>query len=143
MVSPDETALLATLNSNLEPLGTKLHKRLVTQKCVPYVKTIYIGYDLDGVMVAALYPHSDRVKVALALPEDHESGLLIDATHLTWKTLPVAAIVKTKAEATETLELIDEACQRIKDGVHDVERPNDYFMKSRRESGLGAHRPRR
>ena len=85
----------------------------------------------------------DRVEIALALPEDHESGLLIDATHLTWKTLPVAAIVKTKDDAAETLELIDEACQRIKDGVHDVERPNDYFMKSRRETELGADRPKR
>jgi hypothetical protein len=143
MATNDEDALLGSLNSTLKPLGIKLHKRLVTKGCVPYVKTIYIGYDLDGVMVAALYPHTDRIEIALALPEDHESGLLIDATHLTWKTLPVAAIVKTKADATETLGLIGEACLRIKDGVHDVERPNDYFMKSRRESGLGAHRPRR
>ena len=143
MATPDETALLGSLNSTLKPLGTKLHKRLVTKGCVPYVKTIYIGYDLDGVMVAALYPHSDRVEIALALPEDHEPDLLIDATHLTWKTLPVAAIVRTKTDTAETLELIDEACQRIKDGVHDVERPNDYFMKSRRETDLGAHRPKR
>ena len=143
MATNDEGALLGSLNSTLKPLGAKLHKRLVATGCVPYVKTIYIGYDLDGVMVAALYPHSDRVEIALALPEDHESGLLIDATHLTWKTLPVAAIVKTKTDATETLELIDEACQRIKDGVHDVERPNDYFMKSRRETDLGSHRPKR
>ncbi len=143
MASNNEGGLLATLNSTLKPLGTKLHKRLVAKGCIAYVKTIYIGYDLDGVMVAALYPHSDRVEIALALPEDHESGLLIDATHLTWKTLPVAAIVKTKDDAAETLELIDEACQRIKDGVHAVERPNDYFMKSRRETDLGAHRPKR
>jgi hypothetical protein len=82
-------------------------------------------------------------EIALALPEDHESGLLIDAMHLTWKTLPVAAVMKTESDAAETLELIDEACQRISEGIHDVERPNDYFIRSRRETDLGAHRPRR
>jgi hypothetical protein len=134
VATKDEGALLGSLDSSLKPLGTKLHKRLLAEKCVPYVKTIYIGYYLDGVMVAALYPHSDRVELALALPEDHPSDLLIDATHLTWRTLAVAAVVKSQADATETMELIDEACQRVKDGVHDVERPNDYFMKARRES---------
>ena len=134
MATTDEGTLLGSLNPTLKPLGVKFHKQLLSQGCVSYVKTIYIGYDLEGIMVAALYPHSDRVELALALPEDHESTLLIDATHLTWKTLPVAAVVKTKGDATETLKLIDEACQRIKDGVHDVERPNDYFMTARRES---------
>jgi hypothetical protein len=108
------------------------------------VKTIYIGYDLDGVMVAALYPHTNRVETALALAEDHESSLLIDATHLTWKTLPVAAVVKTEEDLAEAQALVHEACERIRSGVHSVERPNDFFRKSRRESNdLGSHRPRR
>ena len=119
-----------------------LHKKLLSEGCTSYVKTIYIGYDLDGVMVGALYPHADRAEIALALPDDHESKLLKDATHLTWKTLPVAAVVRSIGELPEALSLADEACQRIKDRVHDVERPNDYFKKSRRESGLGGHRPK-
>jgi hypothetical protein len=105
------------------------------------VKTIYIGYDLDGVMVAALYPHTNRVEVALALPEDHESKLLIDATHLTWRTLPVAAVLRGETDLEQVLRLIDEACLRIATGSHEVERPNDYFVKSRRETDLGSHRP--
>lgn len=138
----DDAELLGTLNKTLKSVGTALHERLLKAGCTSYVKTIYIGYDLDGVMAAALYPHPDRIEIALALPDDHESRLLIDATHLTWKTLPVAAVVKTKDDLAEASTLVDEACQRVKDGVHDVERPNDYFMKSRRETDLGGHRPR-
>ena len=82
------------------------------------------------------------MEIALALPDDHDSLLLIDATHLTWKTLPVAAVVKTDSDMAESLILVDEACQRIRDDVHDVERPNDYFMKSRRDTDSGTHRPK-
>lgn len=135
--------MLGTLNPTLRPLGIALHRRLLKASCTSYVKTIYIGYDLDGVMVAALYPHVDRLEVALALPDDHQSELLIDATHLTWKTLPVAAVVRTMDEANVALGLVDEACLRIATGSHDVERPNDYFFKSRRDTNLGIHRPQR
>jgi hypothetical protein len=134
-VDPTEVdTLLGVLNSTLKPLAQKLHNRTLAQGCTPYVKTIYVGYDLDGVMVAALYPHSDRVEIALALSDDHPSPLLIDATHLTWKTLPVAAVVRGEMDAEEALELLDQACERVKSGAHDVERPNDYFMKARRET---------
>jgi hypothetical protein len=142
MSSKEESQLLNSLGKTQFAFGKKMHSRLLKQGCTSYVKTIYIGYDLEGVMVAALYPHVDRAEIALALPEDHESGLLIDATHLTWKTLPVAAVVKTKTDCDETLLLIDEACERIKSGAHDIERPNDYFMKARRDNDLGSHRPR-
>jgi len=143
MADEEVKKLLSTIPIPLRPTGKALHARLLKQGCTSYVKTIYIGYDLDGIMVAALYPHTDRIEIALALPDDHESGLLIDATHLTWKTLPVAAVVNAKEQKAETLFLVDESCQRIKDGEHDIDRPNDYFMKARRESEIGAHRPRR
>ena len=143
MADEEVEKLLEAIPSPLRPAGKALHARLLKQGCTSYVKTIYIGYDLEGIMVAALYPHVDRIEIALALAEDHESGLLIDATHLTWKTLPVAAVIRSKDQRAETLLLVDESCQRIKDGVHDIDRPNDYFMKSRRESEIGAHRPRR
>jgi hypothetical protein len=143
MPTTDEEKLLGSLNMELKPLGVELHRRLLASGCSAYVKTIYIGYDLDGVMVAALYPHADRVEIALALSEDYESGILIDAAHLTWKTLPVAAVVRSVENLDEALDLVDVACQRIKTGEHDVERSNDYFVKSRRESDRGSHRPRR
>jgi len=136
-------ALLSTLKPALSLVGKSLHARLTDRGCTPYVKTIYIGYDFEGVMVAALYPHVDRIEIALALSDAHESELLIDATHLTWRTLPVAAVVKSEADGEAALDLIDEACERIQEGQHDVERPNDYFMKARRDSDLGAHRPSR
>lgn len=137
----NEDRLLGTLNPVLQPLGIELHLRLLEASCTSYVKTIYIGYDLDGVMVAAVYPHPDRVEIALALPDDYASNLLIDATHLTWKTLPVAAVVRSADDMKEVLGLVSEACHRIATGSHDVERPNDYFVKSRRDTSLGAHRP--
>ncbi len=143
MAITDEGKILKTLGPHLLTLGIALHDCLLSAGCTSYVKTIYIGYDLNGVMVAALYPHSDRVEIALALPDDHESALLIDATHLTWRTLPVAAIVKTENDLEEALHLAEEACQRIASGLHDVERPNDFFAKSQRESDLGSHRPNR
>ena len=54
-----------------------------------YVKTIYIGVELDGAMVAALYPLKDSLEVVLALDSSHENSKLKDATHLTWRTMPV------------------------------------------------------
>ena len=90
-------------------------------------------YDIDGEMVAALYGHADHVEVALALDEQHPSELLVDASHLTWRTLPVSAIVRTVKDLKELSQLVDEACDRVRVGKHDVKRDNEYFMKSRRE----------
>ena len=133
--------LLNQLPKELRPVGTSVHQVLLKAGCTHYVKTIYVGYELEGVMVAAFYPFPEKFELALALPDDHPSTLLIDATHLTWKTLPVAALVKSKDEHDETIELTIEAFQRVQGGVHDVERPNDYFLKSTRES-LGTQRSR-
>ena len=83
--------------------------------------------------MAALYGHADHVEVALALAEDHPSSQLIDASHLTWKTLPVAAIGHNTAEVKKFRPLIDEACQRVRTRQHDVNRDNDFFMKAKRE----------
>jgi hypothetical protein len=102
-----------------------------------YVKTIYIGYDIGGEMVAALYAHADHVEVALALPEDAEGELLVDASHLTWRTLPVAAILKSEADVEQFSKLVSEAVERVADQTHDVKRDNDFFIRSRRERRLG------
>lgn len=124
---------IAELNKKSAALCTQVHEMFLAAGCSSYVKTIYIGYDIDGEMVAALYSHSDHIEVALALAEDHPSGQLIDASHLTWKTLPVAAIGHNATEVKKMKPLITEACARVRAGKHDVNRDNEFFMKSRRE----------
>jgi hypothetical protein len=126
-------AYLAEMGKRVRPLATDLHEALLSLGCVSYVKTIYIGYDIDGEMVAALYGHSDHVEIALALPEDAEGELLIDASHLTWRTLPVAAIVRSNIELPLFVSLASAAVERVRTATHTVHRDNDFFTKSRRE----------
>ena len=117
----------------MRPIATSLHEALLDLGCVSYVKTIYIGYDIAGEMVAALYGHSDHVEIALALPEDAEGDLLIDARHLTWRTLPVAAVVRSKTDLVAFTKLALTAVEGVRTSSHTVNRDNDYFIKSRRE----------
>lgn len=124
---------LSALNRRVSKLGLGLDKIFLAEGCTSYVKTIYIGYDIDGVMVAALYGRADHIELALALDENHDSEFLVDAAHLTWRTLPVAAIVRNEGEIKQVAPLIREACERIRGGDHDVLRDNEFFMKSRRE----------
>lgn len=118
-------------------LASIAHDTMVALGCSSYVKTIYVGYDIDGEMVAALYGHGSHLEIALALPEDAESQILVDASHLTWRTLPVAAIVRTMADLDEFARLAAEACERVRTSSHDVLRENDFFIKARE-----ARRPR-
>ena len=129
----DAQAYLSEMGKRVQPLAAALHEVLLRLGCVSYVKTIYIGYDINGEMVAALYGRSDHVEIALALPEDAEGDLLIDASHLTWRTLPVAAIVRTKDELDQFSSLAGAAVERVRTSTHTVHRDNDYFTKSRRE----------
>ena len=135
MPNDDAEALkyIADLNKTSAALCTQVHEMFLAAGCSSYVKTIYIGYDIDGEMVAALYGHADHVELALALAEEHPSSQLIDASHLTWKTLPVAAIGHDAAEVEKMTGLVVEACDRVRAGLHTVNRDNDFFMKSRRE----------
>jgi hypothetical protein len=121
----------------MKPLATAANRLLVKAGLLAYVKTIYVGYELNGEMVAALYGHADNVEVALALEINHPSQLLVDASHLTWRTLPVSAILRTKADLTEFEDLVNESCERIRKGSHDVMRDNDFFIKSRNERRQG------
>ena len=121
------------MNKKVGPLASDLHNVLLNLGCVSYVKTIYIGYDIDGEMVAALYGHSDYVEIALALPEDADGDLLIDASHLTWRTLPVAAVVRKTTDVQPFAELASVAVERVRTASHTVNRDNDFFAKSRRE----------
>ena len=132
-IDAEAQTYLADLNKRVKPLATGLHEALLDLGCVSYVKTIYIGYDIDGEMVAALYGHSDHVEIALALPEDAEGDLLIDARHLTWRTLPVAAIVRNTPDLVAFKQLALIAVEGVRNSSHTVNRDNDYFIKTRRE----------
>jgi hypothetical protein len=126
-------AYLSEMNKKVGPLASVLHDVLLNLGCVSYVKTIYIGYDIAGEMVAALYGHSDYVEIALALPEDADGELLIDASHLTWRTLPVAAIVRNTTDVQPFTELASTAVERVRTASHTVNRDNDFFAKYKRE----------
>ena len=117
--------------ANVTPLGMPLHVALLAQGCDSYVKTIYIGYEISGEMVAALYAHANHIELALAVAEDHPNMVLKDASHLTWRTLPLALEIRSTEDLVLAGELIEEACVRIRGGSHDVERDNDHFIRSR------------
>lgn len=124
---------LAECGAGVLPLASDAHAVLIAQGCASYVKTIYVGYDVNGEMAAALYAHNDHVEVALALPEDRKGDLLVDASHLTWRTLPVAAILRSSEDLEQFTALVVEAVKRVREQSHDVNRDNEFFIKSRRE----------
>ncbi len=123
---------LTGLNPQVRSLAKGLHKIFTSAGCESYVKTIYVGYDIDGEMVAAVYARTDHLEVALALEEDRVHPLLVDASHLTWRTLPVAAILRKKTDMAGLAELVAEGVSRIQAGTHNVHRDNDFFVKSRK-----------
>ena len=129
----DAEAYVAGINNKIRKIASEAHQILIDSGCSSYVKTIYIGYDFNGEMVAALYGHSDYVEVAVALSEIHESSILIDASHLTWRTLPVAAVLKSKADLKMFAPLVKEACAGVLSGGHTVLRDNEFFTNAKRE----------
>jgi hypothetical protein len=134
MPAADVEQYMAQTNAKIRKVLAALHNTFETENCTAYVKTIYIGYDIDGVMTAAAYAHSDHVEVALAVAEDHPDDRLKDASHLTWRTLPLAIELRTVTDVTKATPLIHEACERIRNQNHHVHRDNDYFMRKRGRS---------
>ena len=129
----DSNTYLEEIEPPLRGLAASAHDCLIKLGCQSYVKTIYIGYDLDGEMVAALYARNDFVEIALALPEEAVNPILVDASHLTWRTLPVAAVIRTTDDLPSFTELAVESVNRIKTASHDVLRDNDFFFGKRKE----------
>ena len=127
----DAKIYLSEMGKKMRPIAEAIHEAMISLGCVSYVKTIYIGYDIDGEMVAALYGHPDHIEIALALPENAAGDLLVDASHLTWRTLPVAAIVRSPNEVSNFEQLAKLAAERVKTAAHNVNRDNDYFIKTR------------
>lgn len=129
----DAEAYIASLNGKVRNIALSAHAELLKEGCSSYVKTIYVGYDFNGEMVAALYGHSEYIEVAIALAESYESPVLIDASHLTWRTLPVAAVLKSKADIKMFAPLVKEACKGVLSGGHTVLRDNEFFAAAKRE----------
>ena len=116
----------------LDKIGVSAHSILCAEGCMSYVKTIYIGYELDGEMIAALYVRPEYIEVALSLPESFDSPILIDATHLTWKSMPVAAVLKTKSDINLFTNLAKEAAELVRSGKHAVSRDSNFFADAKR-----------
>jgi len=129
--------LIDVAGPKLRSLVSKIDTKLRALGCLDYVKTIYIGYEIDGVMVAAVYPHPDHIEVALAVEESLSHELLGPADHLSWRTLPLSAVLTKVSEFSELIPILENAAARIGGGIHAVNRDNDYFKKRR-----GANRGR-
>ena len=123
---------LAATETGIKKLVTEICDQFTDEGCILYVKTIYIGADLEGQMVGAIYAHKTDIEVALALPENAVHPLLEDASHLTWRTLPVLAKITSGKEVKILKELVLEACQRIRDSEHKVYLDDDFFVEARR-----------
>ena len=129
---PEAAELVAGLPKALQRAFRACYALLVDQGgCDPYVKTIYVGFSLDGEMVAAIYPHHDRLEIAMALPENIEGSEFKDATHLTWPTMPVAVEVRSADDTELVLGHLREAFRRVVTCEHDVRRPNEHFRGRR------------
>jgi len=122
-------ALLASLPTDVQEFALSICRTLVKEfGSKLYVKTIYVGVEINGAMVAALYPAADRVDIALALEEEHPSAMLEDATHLTWPSLPVLVSVGAETDQAQVLALIREAAIRIVNSEHHVSRSPEYLQ---------------
>lgn len=64
--------------------------------------------------------------------------MLKDASHLTWRRLPVSVEIRTGVEVEEAVALVSTALDRVTDGNHDVNRDPEYFYKLRIEQKVSA-----
>jgi hypothetical protein len=129
----DQSLLPRTATKKARDLAVNVDQIFTNLGCNCYKKTIYLGYEYDGEMVAALYINRNYLEIPLALPEEYDGPLIEDARHLTWRTLPVAAVVKSKTDLNIFENYAREAFERVKNRSHTVLRDNQFFAKSRRE----------
>lgn len=132
MINAEVQGYLDDTNAKVRKVLIALHDAMTELGCASYVKTIYIGYEINGEMTAAAYAHADHVEIALAVADDHPDSRLEDATHLTWRTLPLCLQLRTATDVKSAAELLREACERVANRSHDVHRDNDYFVGRKR-----------
>ena len=131
-MNADVSALIAKSQPMVQDLLRLLHGELVELGCSSYVKTIYIGYEVDGQMVAAAYPMPTAVEVALAIAEDRVHRLLRGASHLTWRTMPLLASITRPADVLEVRPLLIQAVNGVMSGTHTLSRDNEFFMRAKK-----------
>lgn len=132
---PSAEHLTKKLPVSLQSLLHKIYGLLVDGfGCDPDVKTLYISFTKDGSLVASAHIGGKQIELALALPEDHPSGLLEDASHLTWRTLPVFICLDANSSHQDALDLVREALDRVTSGEHKIDRPSDFFAVRPRRS---------
>ena len=73
MSDTEANVYITGLNKKVWPIAQAVHDTLLGLGFTSYVKTIYIGYDLNGEIVAASYGHGNHVEVALAVAEFQRS----------------------------------------------------------------------
>lgn len=88
-------------------------------------------------MCKLLLCHRDHVEVALALPEGAEGDLLVEASLLTRRTLPVAALVRSIKEVEAFIKLACVAVERARSASRTVNRDNDFFLQRLRNDRKG------
>lgn len=125
--------LIESTEAQVSDLFRRAYDFLVAGGCSPDVKTIYVSFTLGSAMVAAAYPKHETVEIALALPDDAESPLLNDASHLTWPTLPVSVVIARDSIYEDIEALLSEALMRIGNGTQNVRRPSEFFEARKRE----------
>lgn len=85
--------------------------------CRAYVKTIYVGFDLNGYLVAAIYVRGgEYLEVALALPADDRFPDLYPADHLKWASLPVAFQVRPEDDLSRLVPVLERTLDRARHG---------------------------
>ena len=131
-MSDASDAFIANAPNRVRALLRSIDLAFTAYGCTSYAKTIYLGFELNQEMIAAAYPLTESVDLALALPEDHPSPLLKDATHLTWKTMPVLLRLDPNDELGAVEPLLREAFDGVAQGRHAVNRPNEHFAARRR-----------
>ena len=131
---PVAEKLVNHLPNEVKALLADIYELIVEDHgCHPDVKTIYISFTFEQVMVASAHIGTEDIELALALPENHPSNMLEDALHLTWRTLPVLLRVNQDSDDKDVLDLIEEAVERVKSGKHTVNRPPEFFAKRKRK----------
>ena len=80
--------------------------------------------------------------IALALSEENEDRRLLDATHLTWRSMPVLVSLRSSSEFDEAKGLLREAVERVKAGAHHVALSDETF-RNRSRRLPPARQPRR
>lgn len=132
-VPDDVKQLISNFSPKIQQIVGEIHSCAVGLGCLSYIKTIYIGYEINGEMVAALYPYHKHVDLALAIPEDTADPILVDASHLTWRSLPLMATMRNKRDVEKAKKYLKLAVNQILSGSHKVNRDNEFFIRTKHE----------